>query len=1566
VAERRIADRYEPIEVLGRGGEAMVLKAIDTRHGRLVALKVRAAPSGESDGLLGEARLLLSLPSHPGLAHARDDLFDGGRHVLVLDWVDGVDLGQLLTDRGRPGLPASTVLRWAAHAAEALMVLHAQGVVHGDVKPANLIVDRTGRVVLVDLGSSSVPDTTLPSGGTPGYRAPEVAAGAPATCASDVYGLAATVFTLLTGAPPSGGVPAWGDLGADAAQRLEVAIRAGLSIDPDRRPPTPGAFVERLRAGWDDATPTGVATVVLTDVVGLGELWERSPHEVPGLLAAMQLTVDRSVELHRGHRGAATAEGGATVSLFPSALDAVMAAIEVQRDMQLEDGSMCVRVGLATGELVVIDGNAVGPTVNRAARVRDLAGPGEVLLSASTAEVVGRALPSTIELLFLGTHGLREIGPDDVVAVTSDGIASPPDPARRPYQGLAPFTRDQADLYVGREREIARAQSLLESNGFVAIVGASGSGKTSLALAGLAPRLGEVIVVRPTADPARSLQEARLGDHTTHGLVVDQLEELVTLCDDATERAAFVAAMLAHPGGLVVTVRADLYGEFGVYPELTTRLAQSQVLLGVMDASEVVRAVEEPARRCGLEVEPGLAEVIAHELGSAPGSLPLLGHALLETWLRRDARTITFAAYRASGGVESAVAATADRALGTLDDDQRAVTRRLLLQMIELRRDGDDARRWASRRELMETDPERAADVVRVLTDARLLVVDGENVTLVHEALLRAWPTLRQWVSAERRDLLARQEVRLDATRWVTDGRNEADLYRGARLETALDLSSRAAFPRQEAEFLESGRALRDREQLDARRRSRRLVVLASVASVLAILAAAVGVVAVVQRGDAQRSRSAAENAATVAEESARAAQIEALVGRAESIRVTQRDTAALLAAQAFRFADSPTTRASLFSNFTAGASYLDTHRVDDLGGRLGGYGIVLPDGETAFYTGADGRLRPYDLDTGALGDPWVSITSEPDAYPLLEASPDGRLVAQGVWQGSGETAHGVVAVFDAMTGELRFPPIVLDAALTAGTFSADGERLILSMYPDARLIALDTATGAVAATAPGVEIVEPLSQSFSLATSGDQVVVGTSRPGTLRVLDSETLELQHTYEIAADHAEYMADGGQGTVVKAGPAGVARFVLATGGVAWVRPARDACGPLAVLPNRDLVFCGNIFGRLEERDLETGLVLRNLGAQNGNTGLMWPADDGHELVAFGASEPVVSRWRLDGTGPITSVVAPGFDPVAFSPNADLLAVNRGEAALGDYAAQVVDVETGDVVADLFGLLGIKWFADDVLGGAIADSDGNGRLATVALDGTEPVFGGAVLDPLPIAAEVTAGKDRALLLWRAPDGGTVFRTFDEATSDLGPRIMADTFNSFSISRSGHRVAIGTGTERGIDIYDGFTGKLVDNIGGLATSGYITPADQLFVTSFGGELTLHDLETLEPIRTYGGSRGYIQEVFGTLDGATIAVRGGDRSVTLYDVATGVRLGTPLTIADDAAFAQVTIAPDGSRIALAGTEGTIIWELDPQVWLEGACRIAGRNLTRQEWDTHIGDLAPYAATCPEFPIEQ
>ena len=202
-------------------------------------------------------------------------------------------------------------------------------------------------------------------------------------------------------------------------------------------------------------------------------------------------------------------------------------------------------------------------------------------------------------------------------------------------------------------------------------------------------------------------------------------------------------------------------------------------------------------------------------------------------------------------------------------------------------------------------------------------------------------------------------------------------------------------------------------------------------------------------------------------------------------------------------------------------------------------------------------------------------------------------------------------------------------------------------------------------------------------------------------------------------------------------------------------------------------------------------------------------------------------------------------------------------------------------------------------------------------------------------------------------------------VGPWIVVDDLVSMSVSRTGHRVV--AGTEHGVLVFDGFTGELVGEIPGPELQGVdVTVADQLFVSSLGGELTQYDLESMRPVRTFGGSRGHVQSVVGTSDGSLIAARGGDRTVTLYDVATGVRLGAPIVV-PEAQESLISLSPRGDRLAIGGGDaGVQIWNLDPAHWVAAACRLAGRNLTRNEWATNIGDLAPYRATCPAFPVDR
>ena len=1557
MTDTRVADRYEPLEVVGRGGEATVVKAVDTRHERLVALKVRVVPStGSPDDFLTEARALLSLPPHPGLAHARDDLFDDGRHVLVLDWVDGVNLARLLADEGRPGLPVSSVLRWIAQAAEALTVLHQHGVVHGDVKPANLILDRNGRVVLVDLGSSSVPLSETPRGGTPGFRAPEIAAGAPADRVSDVFSLAATAFTLLTGTPPTGGRPEWSGVTPVVAERLQTALRAGLSIDPARRPATPGELVERLRAGWDDQTPTGVGTVVLTDVVDSSKLWEQSPQRVPALLAEMQLVVDRNVEEHGGRRIGATVEGDATVSVFPNVSSAVRAAIGLQRGLGSRSGGLRVRAGLATGEIVGVDGEVFGPTLNRAARIREFARAGEVLLSASTADVVRLALPDGVDLIALGPHELRGLDAvDEIAAVVAEGVSTPPDPARSPYPGLASFAPEDADLFFGREEVVERCLERFASERFVAIVGASGSGKTSLALAGLAPRLMNTVVLRPGAHPLRSLESVAGRDAAV--IIVDQLEELVTLCQDPAERAGFVDAVVAHSAGLIVTVRADLYGEFGVFDQLADRLASSQVLLGPLGDQELRRVVQEPARRCGLAVEEGLADVIAADLEDAPGALPLLGHALREAWLRREGRTITLAGYRDSGGVRSAIAATAEQALAALDDEGRAIARRILLGMVELRPDGDDTRRWVSHDEVTEIDPDRAGDVVATLAGARLLVVDRDQITVVHEALLRAWPRLGAWITEQRADLLARQEVRWDAERWDEGGRVDGDLYRGGRLDAALDLAARAPLPARETEFVEAGRHLRDREQTDARRRSRRLRVLATVTSLLAVVALVVGILAV-------RSASRADQQTTIAE--ARRIGAEALQERAY-------DRALLLAVEGVHLADSAETRGNLLDTIERSPRAIAVIRSD--GSRLHRV-ESSPDGRHVIVSDSRDALTVYDRTTR---DPVGHLGAAGITYGSVDVSPDGDDVAAASFPTPclqmGECPEARVEVFDAVDLSprgIRYEGFEYFASDVA--YSTDGS-LLAAVAPLPWF------------EAPGNIAIWRVDRPGAPAS-----LLDLHETGSVFIPTHYTVE-QGWLQFSPDDKRLYASGAGPTIALDVATGeeVARFdglgalALSPDGLTIaVRTAEDRIGLVDTATGRQRVeLVGHGAAVLDAAfsadgtmlasvgndetalvwDVATGELLHELGGHTGSVLSVDFSADGSELYTAGADGSLIA-WDLDRTrGLAHELLGPSVSDafaLHLSPRGDVVLL------LGD-DKRLMDVNTGEVTElTSYREFAFMWavFAPDGKNLAVVSEGGevhrldvpSGQMMSVRIDPGATNHG--AIDYTPDGRHlVVAGADGVVTELDAESLEPTGRTLELGTEARGIRTAVDGVVAVTSSEDDHR----TGTEVVFaDLDDGRVLHRVEVPAWGIRANFSADGRWYAYGGFDGTVGVIDVATGQ----HHGSgtplhHGPVSWVTFSPDGETLASVGFDGRVVLSDPATATPRasfqpgGANLDV-------MITYAEDGHTIVLAYLDGSVVtYDTDPAAWEAHACAVAGRNLTEQEWRDAFGDRA-YHRTCP------
>lgn len=498
----------------------------------------------------------------------------------------------------------------------------------------------------------------------------------------------------------------------------------------------------------------------------------------------------------------------------------------------------------------------------------------------------GVADPRAFQRLVNAVKGIAP-GPESPVASRDDVC---------PYRGLRAFDEEHAEFFFGREGDVQRIVEKLKSTRFLSIVGASGSGKSSLVRAGLIPALRKgalpgsdawpVRVFTPGALPLTSMaaniarscpqssavkmldelgaDERALHLATSVSLtarpqservvwVVDQFEEVFTLCRDEAERAKFIANLLyaaTVPGGrsaVVLTLRADFYQKCAAYPELSAQVSAQQFLVSLMSAEGLRQAIGEPAWRVGLELEQGLVETILDDVESQPGALPLLEHALLELWERRRGRMLTLEAYRETGGVGGAIAKRADAIFEAFDDERQTIARSIMLRLTQPGEGTEDTRRRATMSELITRpdEAEKVRHVITALADARLLTTDSgahegsEVVDVSHEALIRGWPRLRRWVEEDREGLRAHRRLTDAAQDWQRSGRDDGLLLRGARLAqmTEWHERNRSAANELEREFLDASVELQARERLVAQLRARRIAV--GVAAALVLISAA-------------------------------------------------------------------------------------------------------------------------------------------------------------------------------------------------------------------------------------------------------------------------------------------------------------------------------------------------------------------------------------------------------------------------------------------------------------------------------------------------------------------------------------------------------------------------------------------------------------------------------------------------------------------------------------------------------------------------------------------------------
>jgi WD40 repeat protein len=1230
----------------------------------------------------------------------------------------------------------------------------------------------------------------------------------------------------------------------------------------------------------------------------------------------------------------------------------------------------------------------------------------------------------TIEARFISVLGLEE--EPKAVARLLDLAANvrredAPATGSSPYKGLNYFDETDADLFVGREalttKVTERVLSLAstpspESKRFLAIVGASGSGKSSLVRAGLVSALRwntastdwHVYVLTPTAHPLESLA-ARLtresnsvtatatlmddlaGDGRSlqifakrilgsrNGsrllLVVDQFEELFALCRAEDERTAFINNLLtaaSEPDGpvlLVITLRADFYAPCANYPHLRESLAAHQEYIGAMNEDELHRAIEEPARRGRWELEPGLIDLLLHDVGHEPGALPLLSHALLETWQRRRGRTMTLSGYASSGGVRGAIAETAEAVFADqFTHEQQAIARRIFLRLTEL---GDesgagDTRRRATFNELI-LKPEEATmtrAVLKALADARLITTSEDAAEVAHEALIREWPTLHSWLEENREGLRLHRQLTEAAQEWLGMGRESDVLFRGARLvqirewasthqeemnalEHEFLLASIAASEREAAEReaqrqreLEAARKLaeseRQRAEVESRRAEeqfhtsgqlRKRAIYLSVVLTLAIIAAlTAGLFA--HRANVNFTHSEADR----------------LAAEANNLMLTHGDTnlIALLTIRSLRIDYTPAADAILANLMTL---ELPPREFKGHTGDVVFGADFSPDGKYLATGSTDRTVRLWDLVTGKTIHIFSSDTS---GFEEVAFSPDGKyIVAAGT---TDKTAH----LLDVASGQTVRVFSGHSAAVSDVAFFPDGKSVV-SGGEDFTARIWDVATGQT------VHVLTGHSAAITrLAVSPDgKYVVTGSVDRTARLWDVVTGKQVRAFdhpEVVSSIAyspdsKYIATGCEDDVARLWDASTGQMIREFSG-----HTGDVLG-IEFSPDGHLLLTGSADRTALLWDLSTGKIIRSFTGHASDVQTVTFSVDGNQ-IATTSNDRIVRVWSLQAASMGMQFIGHKayVYRASFSPDGEYIVT-----ASQDNTARIWNVLTGQALITLTG------HTNAVLS-AVFSSDGK-IVLTTSMDGTarlwEAVNGKELLrleghtDQVRMAAfspdgkyVVTTSWDGTARVWDARTGQTKV-----VYTNQGPRRV----NRVSFSPDGKTVATGgdDGTAR---IWDPSTGKDLiifkghtDGVTGVAFS----PDGKYLVTgSFDGSVRLWDVSSGKEIRRFAGHTNGSFGVAFSSDGKFVLSSGRDGTARLWDVMTGreVRRFTVQTN-------SVAFSPDGKYILTASDDGTArLWLLDLKDTIRGVCSTLTRDLTPEE-RTQFG-ISDQEPICP------
>ncbi|HET6447397.1 MAG TPA: BTAD domain-containing putative transcriptional regulator [candidate division Zixibacteria bacterium] len=1213
-------------------------------------------------------------------------------------------------------------------------------------------------------------------------------------------------------------------------------------------------------------------------------------------------------------------------------------------------------------------------------------------------------------------------------STVGQGESEPPYPGIPPFKGMTFFDEVDAKLFCGREKLTAQLVNQVSEclspevvgNRIVTVIGASGSGKSSVVRAGLIPAIkgrksledtyksgggashlpfsGPIHVITPTVHPLEALavsltyssgsvaETAALIDdlardprslhlaaaRITHSngvpqmlVLVDQFEELFSLCHDGNERQAFVDNLLyaaCNPGPItvIVVLRADFYAHCAPFENLRQALCERQQYIGAMNSEELRRAITEPARSGGWTFEPGLVDLLIRDVNEEPGALPLLSHALLVTWRRRRGRTMTLAGYQESGGVQGAIAKTAETIFNQLTPDQQIIARRIFTRLTALGEDATDenlpelyTRRRAELVELIPR-PEESDQVQLVLNklaDARLVTTFKETVEVAHEALIHEWARLRSWLNENREALRLHRQITVAVHEWERLDRDTDALFRGARLAQAEEWANEnpGAMSAQELHFIEASLAERQAQQLaEETRRQRELEAAQALAETetqraeeqaqaagqlrrRAIwLALALGALTVLLLTATGLGLLANRNAKE-AQELARLATSRELAAAAVNNLQLDPERSVLLSLQALASADTLEARNSLHKALPA------LHVLRTIPAHVGGApGVaVSPDGKRLASTGVDNTVKIWEFDSGEL---LLTLPGDEGGVGFdVVYSPDGTQLAA--------TMVSEVILWDAESGERLFSlPGATDGTVRRLDFSPDGERLAVASM-DGLPRVWDLATQVVLFSLAGHEY--PC-EAIAYSPNGKQLATGDVE-GTIKIWDAgggqELLSFDHGGGI---HGVAFSPDGKQLAVASDNALLGIWNATNGEPLFSLPVRSGIYDVEYMPDGTHLAATHQDGTTTIWDPLSGQQLLSL-AGHVSTVISTAASPDNNLLVTGGYDGMLKIWDINPGRELLTISAHDdqvYD-IAYSPDGLRLAT-----AGFDGKAKLWDPATGLLVRSLppenasSGLSSLDLSQDgEVM--ALGSWDGTVYVTDMATEQVRislpahmaPIIG------MDLSADgkqlATAGWDGTAKIWDLDSGEPVLTLFSR--DDLGTNLA---ISGLALSLDGKYLYTG-GDDDFVHQWDAKTGEELGRFSGDGLDLYglaVSPDGRLLAAGRqDGAVLVWDIASGEQLHQLAAHAGLVLRLAFSEDGSKLASVGFDSLAKVWDAASGQELVTLFGTTGNVFGAA--FSPDGKHLATAGGDGTVrIYTLEMDELIELAHGRVTRTLTVEE----------------------